>query len=91
VKLRTWTLAALVALGIAGCGSSKPGQLAEERAAQGAPCEAAELHEGSEAQQTKVAQECTTQKNRDAATKEAKQEDEDIREGERLKAEGKED
>jgi hypothetical protein len=65
-----------------------PGAVAREAAAQGHPCEAEGLHEGSEAQQNKVAEECTAQKNHEAKAKEATAEDEAIREGERLKEEG---
>jgi hypothetical protein len=79
-----WKLAslALVAVTIAGCGTA---EVAKDRASQGAPCEAAEL----EPNNTKYAAECTAQKNREAREKEAKQEDETIREGERLKEEGR--
>jgi hypothetical protein len=74
---------ALVAVTIAGCGGTS--EAAKDRAAQGAPCEAAEL----EPNNSKYASECTAQKNREACEKEAKHEDEAIREGERLKEEGK--
>jgi len=82
-------LVVIAAVTFAGCAGSKPGELARDRAAQGAPCEAAELHEGTAAEQEKIAAECTAQKNHDAAEKEAKAADEAIREGERLKSEGK--
>ncbi|MGO9763288.1 MAG: hypothetical protein ACLP1Q_18700 [Solirubrobacteraceae bacterium] len=74
---------AFVAVVIAGCGGTS--EVAKDRAAQGAPCEAAELEPSS----SKFAAECTSQKNREASEKEAKHEDEAIREGERLKEEGK--
>jgi hypothetical protein len=89
VTRRLIAVLAAFAFVLAGCGGSKPGQLAKERAAQGAPCEAAELKEGTAAEQEKLAAECTAQKNHEAATKEAKQEDEAVREGQRLKEEGK--
>lgn len=75
----------LACLALTGCG----GTIAKDRAGQGAPCEAAELHEGTQAEQAQFASECTAQKDREAATKEAKRTDEAIREGERLKREGK--
>jgi hypothetical protein len=84
-----WLVALLAALMLAGCAGSKPGELAKERAAQGAPCEAEGLHEGTEAQQNKIAEECTAQKDKEAKEKEVHAEVEAIREGERLKEEGK--
>jgi Flp pilus assembly protein TadD len=88
---KTSSLLALAALllAVSGCAGSKPGELASERASQGAPCEAAGLHEGSEAQQNKIQEECTEQKDQEAREKEAHSESEAIREGERLKEEGK--
>ncbi len=80
---RNLVLLAFVAVAIAGCGGTS--EVAKDRAAQGAPCEAAEL----EPNNSKFASECTAQKNHEASEKEAKQEDEAIREGERLKEEGK--
>jgi hypothetical protein len=74
---------ALVVVMLAGCGGTS--EVAKDRAAQGAPCEAAELDPSN----STYATECTAQKNREASEKEAKQEDEAIREGERLKEEGK--
>jgi hypothetical protein len=74
---------AFLAIAIAGCGGTS--EVAKDRAAQGAPCEAAEL----EPSNSKFARECTAQKNGEAREKEAKQEDEAVREGERLKEEGK--
>jgi hypothetical protein len=72
-----------LAAALVGCGGTS--EVAKDRAAQGAPCEASEL----EPSNSKYAAECTAQKNREASEKEAKQEDEAIREGERLKDEGK--
>lgn len=74
---------ALVAVTMSGCGGIS--EVAKDRAAQGAPCEAAEL----EPNNSKYAAECTSQKSREASEKEAKREDEAIREGERLKQGGK--
>jgi outer membrane PBP1 activator LpoA protein len=75
-----WLVALLAALMLAGCAGSKPGELA---------CEAEGLHEGTEAQQNKIAEECTAQKDKEAKEKEVHAEVEAIREGERLKEEGK--
>jgi hypothetical protein len=82
-------LALLATLVVTGCAGQKPGEVAKEAAAQGRPCEAEGLHEGSEAQQNKIAEECTAQKNREAKEKEVHAEDEAVREGERLKEEGR--
>lgn len=81
--------AALACLAIAGCGSSTA-EVAKTAAEQGRPCEAAGLAQGLTAAETaKYERECTAEKNRNAATKEATAVDEAIREGERLKSEGK--
>ena len=82
-------LLASVALGGAGCAGQKPGEVAKQAAEQGRPCEAEELHEGSEAQQNKIAEECTAQKDHEAKEKEVHSEVEAVREGERLKEEGR--
>jgi hypothetical protein len=99
MKYGTWMLAALVAAGLAGCaGDADPNtpagqkQIAAEASKQaaidakeGRSCEAAQAEEND----ATYADECTAQKNREAATNETGKEDEAIREAERLKAEGK--
>jgi hypothetical protein len=80
-------VAAAILTGVAsGCANTT---IAMDRAKQGAPCDAAELKEGTTAEQEQFASECRDQKDREAREKEVHQENEATREGLRLKEEGK--
>ncbi|MHB1808286.1 MAG: hypothetical protein ACYCU0_03195 [Solirubrobacteraceae bacterium] len=82
VSIRLAIVALVAGLAISGCGS-----LAEEDAKTN-PCNAATIAE-SERQRTRFEEECRRQKDVEAAKREAEVEVEAIREGERLRREGR--
>lgn len=72
-----------VVFALSGCGGSAA-ETEAQQAADGEPCAAQELHDGSRAQQERIAGECVKQKDAEANERETKADEEVIRERERL-------